>query len=117
MYTEKREKESFNFKSVILQFLFVALFIFILMWLFPMKSDLKKAMNASTNTTKGETTDLSIFYDQIFNNNVVSMKEAAKSYFTTPRLPQNIGDKVKLTLGDMLDKKIILPFVDSKGKQ
>jgi len=31
-------------------------------------------------------TDLSMFYDQIFNNNVVAMKDAAKSYFTTPRL-------------------------------
>ena len=113
MYNERRE--NFNFKNVILQFLFVALFIFVLMWLFPMKSDLKKAINASDN--KNETTDLSMFYDQIFNNNVVAMKDAAKSYFTTPRLPQNVGDKVKLTLGEMLDKKIILPFVDSKGKQ
>ena len=109
-------KENFNLKSVILQFLFVALFIFVLMWLFPMKSDLKKALNSSSDS-KNETTDLSMFYDQIFNNNVVAMKDAAKSYFTTPRLPQAVGDKVKLTLGEMLDKKIILPFVDSKGKQ
>lgn len=115
MYNEKRE--NFNFKNVVLQFLFVALFIFILMWLFPMKSDLKKAINASNSDSKSETTDLSMFYDQIFNNNVVAMKDAAKSYFTTPRLPQNVGDKVKLTLREMLDKKIILPFVDSKGKQ
>lgn len=114
MYNER--KENFNLKSVILQFLFVALFIFVLMWLFPMKSDLKKALNSSSDS-KNETTDLSMFYDQIFNNNVVAMKDAAKSYFTTPRLPQAVGDKVKLTLGEMLDKKIILPFVDSKGKQ
>ena len=114
MYNER--KENFNLKSVILQFLFVALFIFVLMWLFPMKSDLKKALNTSSDS-KNETTDLSMFYDQIFNNNVVAMKDAAKSYFTTPRLPQAVGDKVKLTLGEMLDKKIILPFVDSKGKQ
>ena len=110
MYNER--KENFNLKSVILQFLFVALFIFVLMWLFPMKSDLKKALNSSSDS-KNETTDLSMFYDQIFNNNVVAMKDAAKSYFTTPRLPQAVGDKVKLTLGEMLDKKIILPFVDS----
>ena len=114
MYNERRD--NFNFKSVILQFLFVALFIFVLMWLFPMKSDLKKAMNTE-GTGTAQTTDLSMFYDQIFNNNVVAMKDAAKSYFTTPRLPKEVGDKVKLTLGEMLDKKIILPFVDSKGKK
>ena len=36
-------------------------------------------------------------------------------YFTTPRLPQKVGDKVKMTLGEMLDKKIILPFTDKNG--
>ena len=40
MYTEQT---NFSIKNVILQFLFVALFIFILIWLFPLKSDLKKA--------------------------------------------------------------------------
>ena len=110
MYNERRD--SFSMKTVIVQFLFVALFIFILIWLFPMKSDLKNALNNSS-----ETTDLSVFYDKIFNDNVIAMKDAAKSYYTTARLPKNVGDKVSMTLGEMLDKKIILPFVDSKGKQ
>lgn len=113
MYNER--KDTFDFKSVILQFLFVALFIFILVWLFPLKSDLKKAVaSASSNDSS---VDLSLFYDRIFNENVVAMKDSAKSYFTTSRLPQNVGDKVKMTLGEMLNAKIILPFVDSKGKQ
>ena len=113
MYNEKND--GFSFRNMILQFLFIALFIFILIWLFPMKSDLKKLI--SENGTGGNTTDLSMFYDQIFNNNVVAMKDAAKSYFTTERLPKNVWDKVSITLREMLDKKIILPFVDSKGKQ
>lgn len=110
MYNER--KDSFSMKTVIVQFLFVALFIFILIWLFPMKSDLKNALNET-----GETADLSVFYDRIFNDNVIAMKDAAKSYYTTARLPKNVGDKVSMTLGEMLNKKIILPFVDSKGKQ
>ena len=110
MYSEKTN--NFSIKSVIIQFLFVALFIFILIWLFPMKSDLKNALNGTNQDS-----NVSVFYDQIFNNNVIAMKEAAKSYFTTERLPQEVGHKVKMTLGEMLEKKIILPFVDSEGKQ
>src|SRR5574344_1346537 len=102
------EQANFSIKNVILQFLFVALFI--LIWLFPLKSDLKKV------TTSGENTDLTVLTDRIFNENIISMKDAAKSYYTTSRLPKNVGDKVKMTLGEMLDKKIILPFTDKDGK-
>lgn len=107
MYTEQT---NFSIKNVILQFLFVALFIFILIWLFPLKSDLNKAIDSIENT------DLSVLTDRIFNENIISMKDAAKSYYTTSRLPKNVGDKVKMTLGEMLEKKIILPFTDKDGK-
>ena len=107
MYTEQT---NFSIKNVILQFLFVALFIFILIWLFPLKSDLKKAVDSV------ETSDLTVLTDRIFNENIIAMKDAAKSYYTTSRLPQNVGDKVKMTLGEMLEKKIILPFTDKDGK-
>lgn len=104
------EQANFSIKNVILQFLFVALFVFILIWLFPLKSDLKKVSNNELNN------DLSVLTDRIFNENIISMKDAAKSYYTTSRLPKNVGDKVKMTLGEMLDKKIILPFTDKNGK-
>jgi len=107
MYTEQT---NFSIKNVIIQFLFVALFIFILIWLFPLKSDLNKAIESIENT------DLTVLTDRIFNENIISMKDAAKSYYTTPRLPKNVGDKVKMTLGEMLEKKIILPFTDKNGK-
>lgn len=108
------EQTNFSIKNVILQFLFVALFIFILIWLFPLKSDLTKAVNSNNNTTVN--VDLSALTDRIFNENIIAMKDAAKSYYTTPRLPKNVGDKVKMTLKQMLDKKIILPFTDKNGK-
>lgn len=103
---------NFSIKNVIIQFLFVALFVFILIWLFPLKSDLNNVIN---ETCMGDTCNSSVFYDSIFNTNVIMMKDSAKSYFTTPRLPQKVGDKVKLTLGKMLDLKIILPFTDKNG--
>ena len=98
MYTTEN-KNSFSFKNVILQFLFVALFIFIMIWLFPLKSDLKKVESKIESTQ----TDFSVLYDRIFNENVIAMKDGAKSYFTTSRLPKNVGDKVKMTLKEMLN--------------
>lgn len=100
MYNER--KDSFSIKDVVLQILFVVLFIFILMWLFPSKSFLKDSLEP--------------LYDRIFNENILNMKESAKGYYTTPRLPQKVGDKVSMTLGDMLDKKLLIPFKDSKGR-
>lgn len=102
------ERTNFSIKNVIIQFLFIALFVFILIWLFPLKSDLK-------NMGSKDSIDLSVLTDRIFNENILAMKEAAKSYYTLERLPQNVGDKVKMTLGEMLDKKIILPFTDKNG--
>lgn len=100
MYEERNN--SFSMKDLLIQLLFVVLLVFILMWLFPSKQFIKDSVQP--------------LYDRIFNENILMMKDGAKSYFTTPRLPQNVGDKVKLTLGDMLDKKIVLPFTDSNGK-
>lgn len=108
----EQSKSNFSLKNVVIQFLFIALFVFILIWLFPMKSDLKNALNS---INKNE--DISILYDRIFSENIITMKDAAKSYYTTPRLPQTLGDKVRMNLGDMLEKNLIIPFVDSKGKQ
>lgn len=111
MYEER--KDSFSIRNVVIQFLFVALIIFICISLFPMKSDLDKAMSNMNKTD----TDVSVLYDRIFNENVIAMKDAAKDYFTTPRLPNKLGETVKITLGEMLEKKIILPFVDKNGDQ
>ena len=47
MYTESRN--NFSLRNVILQFLFLALLVFILIWLFPTKKDVKKANNNSSN--------------------------------------------------------------------
>lgn len=107
----EERNSSFSIRNVLIQFLFVALFIFVLIWLFPMKSDLKNAVDGMNKD------NVSVLYDQVFNNNIVAMKEAAKSYYTTPRLPKVVGEKVKMTLGDMLERKIILPFVDREGQQ
>ncbi len=99
MYNER--KDNFSIRDIVLQILFVIIFIFALMWLFPSKDFV--------------TDSLAPLYDRIFADNIVTMKDAAKAYYTDPRLPQEVGDKVKMTLGEMEDKKLIIPFVDSSG--
>ena len=116
MYNANNENSRISIKNLIIQFLFVALVIFLLMWLFPLKSDVKNLNSATAKETDGTPSALAVLVDRIFNENIIAMKDGAKSYFTTPRLPKNVGDKVKMTLGEMLDKKIVLPFKDKNGK-
>lgn len=99
-------RDSFTLKDVIFNLLFILLFVFILLWLFPSKSFLNGVVknNNKTNT------------NVVFNQNIQTMKDAAISYFTTPRLPNKIGDSVDLTLKQMIDKKLLLSLIDSNGE-
>ncbi len=117
MYNEKNEE--FSIRDIVIQILFVILFVFILLWLFPTKGDINKLaenQNKDVNNVNLEQA-FEPLYARIFNENLYTMKEAAKDYFTTEKLPKKVGEKVSLTLSEMLDKKLLLPFVDSKGKQ
>lgn len=99
-------------KTVILQILFIVVFVFFLIWLFPTKGYLK---NADTDVEMD--INLDPLYNQIYSKNLTDMKNAAKDYYTTERLPKNTGDTVSMTLSEMLDKKIILPLYDSNGNK
>ncbi|MBE6138325.1 MAG: hypothetical protein E7173_01090 [Firmicutes bacterium] len=101
------ERERFSVRDVILQIILVVLFVFLLLWLFPTKSYVDNKVGNTLNPIN----------QQLFSQNINTMKEAATSYFTTSRLPKNIGDKETLTLGDMLDKKLLIPFLDSNNNQ
>ncbi len=54
--------------------------------------------------------------NQTFINNIESMKDAAKSYFTTDMLPSKVGDSKTLTLDEMLEEKLLIEFADENGK-
>ena len=95
MYEERRNE--INWMGIISKILILALFIFVILWLFPMPKH-------------------NPLYDQIFNDNIQTMKNAAKSYYTVERLPEKIGDNTKLTLQEMLNKKMLLQFVDKNDK-
>jgi len=120
MYEERRE--SFSVRDLILQVLFIVLFVFILIWLFPTKDYMKKYIkdNNKGNSTQIIQSDfdvdqLAVLYNQIFANNVVAMKEAAVGYYTTDRLPAKVGQSDKMTLQQMYDKHLVLKLTDKNG--
>ncbi|MGM9834939.1 MAG: hypothetical protein ACI31M_04095 [Bacilli bacterium] len=90
----KEFRLSIDWKDLIIKIILLILFIVLLVWLIP------KPQQIDT------------FYDRVFNDNMQTMKEAAKSYYTVDKLPVNIGDNIKMTLKQMIDKHMVLEFVD-----
>ena len=97
MYEDTKYQVKINWKNILFIVGIIALTVIVMMLIMPKTN--KEASNK-----------------QAFTTNLNIMKEAAKSYYTTARLPQKVGDKVSMTLGEMEDLKIILPFTDSKGR-
>lgn len=109
MYEE--EKKNSFIKDLVIKLLYMFLFLFLFMWLYPApKVDLKDV------EVKVDKTELQPLFAGIFNDNINAMKESARSYYTIDRLPKNNGDKAKMTLQEMLNKKMVAPFVDANGK-
>lgn len=79
--------------------LLILLFVLILLLLFPTK----KSLNP--------------LYQSVFRDNINSMKDAASTYYTNERLPEKVGESKKMTLREMLELKLILPFVDKDSKE
>ena len=94
---EEEEKRRFPLRDLIVKLIVAVVFVLLLVWLLPK-------------------VDLTGLNNRIFKDNVNDMKEAAITYFTTDRLPQKEGDSVTLTLQEMLDMKLVLPFTDKYGK-
>ncbi len=86
-----------NWKDILIKLIMLILFVVILLLLFP------KA-------------DLGVFYDTVYSNNVNTMKDAARNYYTVDRLPSNVGDKTSMTLKEMVDNHMLIRFTDKDGK-
>ena len=85
-------------RDLLVKLLLLVIFVFLLMKLFPVPN-------------------LTPFYDKIFNENIQTMKDAAKDYYTTERMPKKEGKSSKMTLQEMIDNKLIIPFVDKNGEE
>lgn len=97
---ENENRSSINLiVKLLIRLLILIAAMFILVWLFPTKQSLNP------------------LYQDVFRNNINSMRDAAETYFTNERLPKNVGDKVRLTLKEMQDMNLVLPFIDRYGKE
>ena len=97
MYNDDKYR-GINLRDIIIKVVFAIIFILIIIWLFPKTPNMKP------------------FYSNVFRENISYMQDAAESYYTNDKLPKNVGDSVEMTLGEMIDKNIVLPFVDKDGK-
>ena len=118
MYTEDYEKRGFPFRNFILKLILIIVFVFLLCWLLPkfMVPSITKSLNDNGCSGAVETKGIKALTSQIFSNNLEKMKDAAISYYTSERLPQNVGDSKKMTLSDMIGLKIITPLIDKNNK-
>ena len=110
MYTEDYENRGFPFRDFLLKLILIIIFVFLLVWLLP------KFIKPATIENKKTQTEITAISSQIFNNNLNKMKEAAISYYTDERLPQEVGEYKEMTLREMIGKKIITPLVDKNNK-
>lgn len=110
MYNERRD--SFSIKDLLIQLLFIVLFVFILIWLFPTKGSLEGKLDGLDKVD----TKFDVLTNRIFNENLQTMKEAAISYYTVPRLPKNVNDVKSMTLREMLKEKLLIEFRDANNK-
>lgn len=110
MYNERRE--TFSFRSFFLTLLLLVLFILLMLFLFPTRWEFKKSCNGSNSVVDNKT-----LQDEIFSNNLTKMKEVARGYYTTDKLPKNINETKKMTLKEMYDKHLILKIKDKNGKE
>lgn len=67
-------------------------------------------------STKNLSKSLDVVNENIVAENMTRIEEAGKSYFTTERLPEKVGETKKITLKEMYDKHLILEVKDSEGK-
>ena len=105
------ERNGFSIIGFIAQVLVILLFVFVLMWLFPTKSYIENNAGSTSNSSNTATNEL------LFNQNLLSMKDAGREYFTVSRMPSKNGKSVKLTLEEMINKSLVVELIDGNGKK
>ena len=89
-------KVGVNWKEIVIKVVLLIIFILVLCWLFPKP-------------------DIDIFYDSVYTENINTMKNAAKSYYTTDKMPQAVGESTSMTLKEMVDNHMVIRFKDKNG--
>lgn len=96
MYDEN--EKGVSLKGIFVKILLVVILLFILMMLFPTRGFVTNYVDEKTNNLSSDN----------FNNNLLTMANVASGYFNSSRLPENTGDTISLTLGEMLEQKMLV---------
>ena len=104
MYTEENQRGRFPLRDILLKAIVVIIFLILIIFI------ITKVTEPSKNTTKSSSN-----YDKVFSENLEAMEKAAYSYFTTDRLPKEVGDVNELTLREMINSNLLNAFTDADG--
>ena len=107
MYEEEGNERRQTLKGIFVKIVLVVLLIFVLMMLFPTRGFVTNYVDEKVSETGGVDN---------FNNNLLAMATVGSGYFTASRLPEETGDTVKMTLGEMYDNKLLVEFSDSNNR-
>lgn len=97
MYSNSKNT-GFNWKGIFLKLILIILFIVLLLWII---TKFKK-MNG--------------IYNNVFSDDIKRMKESGKDYFTSDKLPNEIGESIRISLKELEETNSIVPFKDKDGK-
>ena len=89
------DERQINWLSLFIKIIIIFIFAIILIWL------VSKIINSSKPT-------------ETFKNNINNMEEVAVSYFKEIDLPQEKGKSTKITLEEMIEKKLIVSINENK---
>lgn len=104
MYTEENQRGRFPLRDILLKAIVVIIFLVLIIFI------ITKVTEPSKNTTKSSSN-----YDKVFSENLEAMEKAAYSYFTTDRLPKELGEVNELTLREMINSNLLNAFTDADG--
>ena len=116
MYTDDEERTGLPIKTFLISLILIIIFILLLMWLLPIQKNSNNSGSGNGNSDGGNYYGWESLTNRIFNSNIQDMKNVGITYFTTDKLPENVGESKTLTLQEMLDMKLLLPFTDKNGK-
>ena len=89
------DERQINWLSLFIKIIIIFIFAIILIWL------VSKIINSSKPS-------------ETFKNNINNMEEVAVSYFKEIDLPQEKGKSTKITLEEMIEKKLIVDVCGQK---
>ena len=139
MYSEDYDRKGFPILNLIFKILIIFIIVLFLILFLPklLGPNLKNSSSNNANVNSGSNSnskknssskkcssgssscdlkEVKAISSQIYGSNIEKMKEAAINYYTNERLPKEVGESEKLTLSDMIGKKIIVPLVDKNNK-